>query len=114
MKPLAASFKADGFHFRQRWREGNVALFEKSKDGSPPSFEVVRVQRRKARRAFGKVLPASEVMPSSERWGRDGWTFCDLASAQGKFRELAEAQERPAFGTPEPKNKRLRAGKVAA
>ena len=105
MKPLAESFKSGGFNFRQLCREGNVALFEKTKGERNRCYEVVRIQQREARLAFGKTLPACEVMPSSERWGKDGWTYRDLPSAQKKFRERVEAQERAALGTPTPKKR---------
>ena len=114
MKLLPITFTAGGFQFRQLWREGNVALFEKSKSENNRSFEVVRIQRRNARLAFGKTLPASEVMPSSERWGKDGWTYTDLEHARQKFRTLVEAQEGVALGTPKPKNRVSRAEKAGA
>lgn len=113
MKPLPVTFRSDGFDFRQRQREGDIVLLEKSK-GRVTSFEVVRVQRRNERFAFGNVLPAGEVMPPSESWGRLGWSFADLESARKKFCALAEAQERPAFRIPKPVNRILRAQRVFA
>lgn len=110
---LSENFKSNGFHFHQLRREGNVVLFEKSK-GHVQSFEVVRVQWRPERLAFGKTLPATEVMPSSERWGKDGWSYCDLLSARRKYQNLVEAQERPSFGIPKPVNGVLRAERAVA
>jgi len=114
VKPLSESFKSDGFNFRQLYREGDIALFEKSKSERNRGYEVVRIQKREACLAFGKLLPAREVMPSSERWGKDGWTYPDLTSAQAKFRERVEAQERAALGTPRPKKRFSGAGCTAA
>ena len=105
VKLLPSTFNSGGFWFRQLCRKGNVALFEKSKGDNNRSFEVVRIQRREERFAFGKVLPASEVMPSAERWGKDGWTYADLEQAREKFRALAGTREGVALGTPKPVNR---------
>lgn len=105
VKPLPTTFRSGGFKFRQLAREGEVALFEKTKGHKDCSYEVVRVLRRDARIAFGKMLPTCEVMPSSERWGKDGWAYRDLASARKKFRERVKAQERRVLGTPKSGNR---------
>ena len=106
VKPLPTTFRSGGFKFRQLAREGEVALFEKTKGRKDCSYEVVRVLRRNARIAFGKMLPACEVIPSSERWGKDGWTYRDLVRARNKFCERVEAQEQRVLGTPKPGNHR--------
>ena len=103
VKPLPTTFKSGGFRFRQLMRQGHIALFEKRKrpDGAV-SFEVVKIRRLPARTVFGTEYPPSEAMPPSERWGVEGWTYCDVDSAREKFQALAEAQDKPALCTHPP------------
>lgn len=76
MTPFPDSFRQDGFAFRVLQRRGRVALLVKHKPGHrAESFEVVIVRQRGERQAFGRTLPASESLPPSEAWGREGWTF---------------------------------------
>jgi len=90
MKPLADNFTHDGFVFSQLAREGDVALFEKSKPGhSRLGYEVVIVQRHPAQTIHGRGYPEREAMPPSESWGVLGWSYSDLDSAQTKLRQLA-------------------------
>lgn len=106
MKLLATVFKRDGFTFRQLERSGQVAVFEKRKrPGRSSSYEVVRIRRLPARSMFGVDYPASEAMPVSERWGTDGWTYCDRDKAMAKFRELDGAHNSPALRTRQPERR---------
>jgi hypothetical protein len=59
IKPLSETFRHDGFDFRLLQRQGNAALFEKSKPThTRPSFEVVIIQ------------------------GISGWSYPNLAAAK--------------------------------
>ena len=88
VKPLAESFKLDGFEFKQLWREGKIALFQKQKAGGVVSYEVVKIQAKPERVMFEHAVPFHEAMPSSETWGTNGWSFCSLDRAKAKFRKL--------------------------
>ena len=70
---LAAAFRKEGFDFKQIDRQGDVALFSKTK-GRVESFEVVIVQKHKEYEIAGNIIPAHEAMPSSEQWGAAGWS----------------------------------------
>ncbi len=96
MKPLPTEFDADKHHFRQISRDGLVAVFEKSKGGKVRSFETVVIQQRKACVLHGDPVPAHEAMPSSESWGRHGFTYTDRESAFRRAGVLAERQNAPA------------------
>jgi hypothetical protein len=101
MIPLAESFRLDGFDFRLVKREGDVALFAKTKPRyRDPSYEVVLVQKRKAHTwPDGRTTPDHEAMPGSEAWGESGWTYSDLPAAQVRFSSLARLRN---SGTPLP------------
>jgi hypothetical protein len=74
MKKLPAVFRSDGFDFELLKRDGDIALFRKTKPGfSFETFEVVVVQHHKERMIAGKSIEDGEAMPSSEQWGSKGW-----------------------------------------
>lgn len=89
-KPLPTSFRAKGFDYKQVYREGDVALFRQTKPGLTRTwFEVVVVQRHDGYTIGGQYVAPAESMPSASTWGRNGWTYTDLAKADVKFAELA-------------------------
>ena len=89
MRTLPTMFSYDKFDFTQLRRQGQIALFSKKKpEHSEPTFEVVRIQVHKAGTMFGKNYPDRELMPPSEDWGVNGWSYPDLASAKAKFNSL--------------------------
>ncbi len=91
VRPIPQTFKANGFTFRLLQREGDVALFEKTRPSlSHVGFEVVIIQKLKARIIYGRAVPGHEAMPSPSAWGRLGWTPHNSADAWRRFRELAE------------------------
>jgi hypothetical protein len=90
---LPVTFQHDTVDFTQIAREGDVALFRKSKQyphGSLfESYEVVIVQKAKeACWPDGRITPAHEHMPKPELWGAAGWSPMTLDRAWQKFREL--------------------------
>jgi hypothetical protein len=92
-RPLPESFRAKGWDFRQIDRIGDVALFEKTHtEVACPSYEVVIVQRHGARVIAGREIPAAEAMPSTEMWGRAGWTLTTENTAREKFTALVAAR----------------------
>ena len=104
MKTLPSNFTRDGFLFRQLAREGDVALFEKSKPGhSRPGYEVVIVQRHPPQTIHGRDYPERESMPASESWGVLGWSYSDLNPAKTKFDALVTSRANAPFAlTPFP------------
>jgi hypothetical protein len=87
MRILEPVFKHGGFAFRQIAREGQVALFEKSK-GRYVGWQVVIVQQWPERTwPDGTVSPPREAMPKDEQWGSLGWTCQTLERAWERFRE---------------------------
>lgn len=94
MKPIKTKFERNGFIFEQIKRVGDVAIYSQKRpehkvDGH---FEVVRIRRRSARKAFGVQFEAGEYYPSSEEWGVFGWTYGDLVGAEGRVVMLTAAK----------------------
>lgn len=96
MKTLETEFTKKGWHHQQVAREGQVAIFRRWKDGGlPPHFEVVRIQQNQEREQFGVTIPAAESYPAETQWGRTGWTFPNLASAESRMsQEVAKCAEK--------------------
>jgi len=97
MTPLAKTFRFDGFDFELVQREGDVALFRKSKPTHrDPSYEVV-ILRKHPEQTFpsGKFYPARESMPPSESWGTEGWSYSDLPSAKTRFNKTVDSRISP-------------------
>ena len=96
MKKLPAVFRSGGFDFKLLARDGDIALFRKTKPRLRfESLEVVIIQRHETFEIEGKLIPAGEHLPSSEQWGVKGWTYSDRLSADRKFNQLISAS---AFG----------------
>ena len=91
-KPLKTSFRAKGFDYALQKREGDVAMFEQSKQGFSRTWsEVVIVQRHGDYEIDHVKIEAAETVPSTSQWGRLGWTFRNPTKAQTKFDELVKA-----------------------
>ena len=102
MKTLPVDFNRGGWHFRQRCREGEWAIYLKTKEsaaggGVISSWEVIRLRVKPEREAFGKTLPETEWYPSDEDWGNHGWS---CPSEQAAYEWLAKMRER--FRKPSP------------
>jgi len=91
MIPLATTFRSNGFDFVQIAREGDHAIFRKTKPSLPlfETFEVVVIQKMGEHKwPNGNVSPAHEYMPGRYEWGTKGWSCQTLERAREKFREL--------------------------
>src|SRR5688572_15486253 len=93
---LASRFSHDGFAFHLLERVGDVALFEKSKNGRD-FYEVVIIQQLPARTIFGRAYPPREAMPPSESWGTHGWSLATLERASEKFCEILQSRHEASF-----------------
>jgi hypothetical protein len=99
MKKIPTTFRKHGFNFKLLMREGDIALFRKTKLGLKfESFEVVVIQRHGTFTVEGKQVAAGEHLPYSEQWGDAGWTYSDRLSAERKFHELRSRIK--SFATP--------------
>jgi hypothetical protein len=98
LEALPISFDFKGFHYRQIARKGLVAIYSQSWKGlKNPSvaYEVVKIQEHPQTEMFGRLVPAHESMPGSEKWGSQGWTFTTEGKARAKFRELTAMTSHP-------------------
>jgi hypothetical protein len=100
-EPIAASFKHDGFSYRQIAREGSLAIYKQTwirPEGDLSenvAYEVIRIQWHEAHTfPSGKSYPRREAYPTSAVWGVDGFTLPDKDTAYAKLREQRQVSER--------------------
>lgn len=89
MKLIETKFDYDDFTFWLIMRQGDLALFAKTKPNhSRWSFELVVLQKHEARTfPSGKSYPEREAMPTNEQWGESGWTPFSYEHALARFEE---------------------------
>jgi len=78
------------FRYAQVERRENVALYTQThKASGHVRYEVIKIKIQ-AEHTWpnGVTTPEKEAYPGSGSWGRDGWTFFALATAQQKMGEL--------------------------
>jgi hypothetical protein len=78
MKPLETELGYAGHWLRQIWRQGDVAVYERSlkKDKPPHELELVIVKiEQEGKTPTGSIVPAREAYPRPSKWGQFGWSF---------------------------------------
>src|SRR3990167_7921761 len=86
-KPLQTEFKSRGFNFKQLARDGDSAVFSKTKDGwSHEAYEVIKVGRHNGYVLGGVTIEPAETYPSSEQFGQFGFSYQSKERAFEKFK----------------------------
>lgn len=84
MKTLENIFKRSGFTFKQRHRQGNLAIYAKRQEHWADdhwTYELIRIKQLPAGEIFGKQLPEREAYPSSENFGVSAWACTTYGEA---------------------------------
>lgn len=89
MRKLPKTFKQKGFTFNQIKRDGNKAIFKKTK-GTVTSYEVVSISSHKGYELGGQKIEPAETYPSTSQWGIKGFTCTSLERAESKYKTLKE------------------------
>lgn len=94
MKIIETEFKKLGFSFRQVFREGMWAIYEKTllEPLTPVGVELVKIQECRERQIQGVVIPEREAMPGNEMWGTNGFTLPTVDAAREKLRGILAKQ----------------------
>jgi len=87
MKTLATEFKKHGFNFKQEYRNGEFAVFSKTK-GNVISYETIVIRRHNGYKIGEIDCPASEVYPNDKAWGNFGFTYRSKEDAMEKVNTL--------------------------
>jgi hypothetical protein len=98
LRPLPLTLAHSGYTLTQVKRNDTAAIYEKTKPGIKPTWEVIRIRHEKAKiHPFSKAeLPDREAYPRDEEWGTHGWTYTNIEDARTRFETLA----RPISTTP--------------
>lgn len=88
-RPAPKQFTRDGYIFAEVWRQANVAIYSQTREGAraPAAWELVKLRVVKAHPKDVDQSP-KENYPSSEEWGKRGWTFLTLAEPQDRATRL--------------------------
>ena len=96
MIPLNTTFFKYGHSFQQIAREGNVALYERTFEDRNICYELIIVRSTKEQLLpSGKVKPAGELYPSSDAFGKFGWSLIKHTEEKAieRFQELVKKEQ---------------------
>jgi hypothetical protein len=87
MKKLDKSFTSNGFEFKQIHREDMFAIYERKyiNNTKDPHFESIKIQSHNGMEIAGNKIPPSEFYPSSNSWGRHGYTCLTKKDAYNRL-----------------------------
>jgi len=83
-------FSIDPLTYTQIVRSDKAAIYSRSRDGRIKDYEVIKIRvLKKGTKIFQKVLEDDEEQyATTSLWGKFGWSFGNLTSAQNKYDEL--------------------------
>ena len=93
MKQIETQFAQKGWQLRQLSRFGSIAIYERSKEGTLPHYEVGRIKSHNGFQIPGteeRSEPA-EYYPSDNAWGVHGFTFNSIEDTTAKAQQLIKA-----------------------
>ena len=90
MKQLETTFKKNSFIHNIVWRDADYAITKLTDPdtGRFVCFEAFKIRKKPESKLGGRVLPASEITPSNEQWGKYGYTVYTLEQAHNKINIL--------------------------
>jgi len=93
MQVLELELEDGRFQYTQVERRENVALDTQTHKASGTiRYEVIKIRIQPEHTwPNGVTTPEKEAYPGSGSWGRDGWTFFTLETAQAKMAQLLQS-----------------------
>ena len=102
MKTIPETYSKNGYNYRLIERTAKAAIYGQHMGSRLIAYEVVKVRVRAGRESEvngrNVVFEAGEYLPSTEEWGRFGWTYPvngGLEPAQARFHGLNANSETP-------------------
>lgn len=90
MKTLANTFEKWGSTWTVLERTEDWALIRQDHKGGRPNYNVCKIKKTKdALMPNGRTIPAQEMIPCAEEYGRIAWCYCELENAEKKYDEMA-------------------------
>jgi hypothetical protein len=84
MKVIPDSFQKNGWNYRLVERSDRFAIYNQ---GGGSAFELVRIRTREASDTPHFKIEAGEYLPTTNEWGRHGWTHHTLERARSAMAE---------------------------
>jgi hypothetical protein len=90
MKKLDKEFESAGFKYKQTHREDMFAIYERKRIDSikDSHYESIKIQSHNGMEIAGNKIPPSEYYPSSNSWGRYGYTCLTKKDAYTKLDKM--------------------------
>jgi hypothetical protein len=90
MKKLDEQFESAGFKYKQTHREDMFAIYERKRIDSikDSHYESIKIQSHNGMEIAGNKIPPSEYYPSSNSWGRHGYTCITKKDAYIKLDKM--------------------------
>jgi len=93
MQPLPLKLRKNGCTYTQVHRHGNVCIYEQEVAENLNYYEVFIVRSKPLREFKGKSVPAMEIIPRNEDFGKTAWSFRTLAEALVRFNQLVNEKQ---------------------
>lgn len=94
MKRLPETKRKNGYTYRLIERGKKTAIYYQVE---ADAYEVFLIKERPESEFKGKIIPASEIFPPDEAFGKWAWTFRKKDRAQHRFNELEQGLTRKDF-----------------
>jgi hypothetical protein len=90
MKKLDKEFESANFKYKQIHRENMYAIYERkhTETKSDPHYEAIKIQSHNGMEIAGNKIPPSEYYPSSNSWGRHGYTCTSRKAAYDRLDKM--------------------------
>jgi hypothetical protein len=94
MKKLDKTFTSNGFEFKQIHREDMFAIYERKHTSSTKDshYEAIKIQSHNGMEIAGNKIPPSEYYPSSNSWGRHGYTCISRENAYKRLDRMMKEE----------------------
>jgi len=90
MKKLDKEFESASFKYKQIHRENMYAIYERKHidTNKDPHYEAIKIQSHNGMEIAGNKIPPSEYYPSSNSWGRHGYTCTSRKAAYERLDKM--------------------------
>ena len=81
--------RKNGFTYTKVLREGRKAIYGQMYCQGIEYFEVFTIKESRQRELNGKILPAKELFPANEDFGKTAWCCRTLPEAMERYNRIA-------------------------
>jgi len=93
MRTIPENFIKNTYNYTLLLRGERSCIYRQEVAPNKSCYEVCLIKVKKEKIIFGKIIPAREVLPPDEAWGRQGWTCYTFEKAKMIFDKLEKNQK---------------------